>query len=487
MPLDASTPLIPFLGPPIIALFASSIRGITGFGDGITFSALWSIASVFGLVPSLGDARVLRRAVFFSTCMQTVSMPIQLWQARAQLRLIVFYAIVMSMSGAMGVVLGAHALLEGEATALREGAGSFFFIFSVGSLFSRAVVALRKHHAVSAELLPAAPSVAASGAASSTPAAAAGAIDFVIEEEADDEEDGDESVVVEDETEDVGLLSPPANKKSGGVGDGGLVSQAPASSAARLASPATNNAAAGALSAATGVTAWVPPAVLEAARAASVASAHSALSAASSDARAGGARRCASLCDCVRAPLPVAYFPRLSPVFEPKAMLLLLLSAGLCGGFLGGLLGTGGPPMMLAYAQLQLDKDVLRGFAIEPSILMLVRLTMYVASPVSVVDFGADGGFGDAPIAATIAASSLAGMMMGSSVRHLLPVDGLIAAILVLVFVASALMLHADSDAFTAAFYISTAVVSSCAFLLLWKYKRVWEALPGHTLNSSAR
>lgn len=483
MPLDASTPAIPFFGPPIIAVFASSIRGITGFGDGITFSALWSIASVFNLVPSMGDARVLRRAVFFSTCMQTVSMPIQLWQARAQLRLIIFYAIVMSMSGAMGVVLGAHALLEGEATALREGAGSFFYIFSVGSLLSRAIIALRKHHSLEIEPQLATANAGATAPALSTPAKTATAIgttDFVIEadedEDEDDDDEDDESAVVEEETERVGLLSP-LPKKSGGAGaGGGIVSSSP-ETIVRDVSPSTR--AAVASTETTAAVAWVPPAVLEAARAASAGGASVNLAPSASSEVRGGARRCAALIDFVRAPLPASYFPRLSPVFEPKSMLILLLCAGMCGGFLGGLLGTGGPPMMLAYAQLQLDKDVLRGFAIEPSILMLVRLTMYVASPVSVVDFGADGGLGDAPIAATIAASSLVGMVMGSSVRHYLPVDGLIAAILLLVFVASALMLHADSDVFTATFYISTVFFSNCAFTLLWNYKRLWDALPG--------
>ena len=39
-----------------------------------------------GALPSLGDARVRRRAGFFSTTMQAVSMPLQLWQALQNLR-----------------------------------------------------------------------------------------------------------------------------------------------------------------------------------------------------------------------------------------------------------------------------------------------------------------------------------------------------------------------------------------------------------------
>ena len=73
-------------------------------------------------------------------------------------------------------------------------------------------------------------------------------------------------------------------------------------------------------------------------------------------------------------------------MLPPLLLLAVLGFASLCAGVLNGMLGAGGPPLMLAYSFLELDKDVLRGFGVVPSVFMVLRMILYVAVPNGVFD-----------------------------------------------------------------------------------------------------
>lgn len=166
-------------------------------------------------------------------------------------------------------------------------------------------------------------------------------------------------------------------------------------------------------------------------------------------------------CGCIT--LPPTRFPRLSPGYPPVRMLALLLPASMLGGLLGGLTGAGGPPLMASYSLLSLDKDVLRGFGVVPSVFMLVRLAMYTGAPGAVFDPSPQG---DLWVYCGIFAAAVAGSLLGDRLRPRFNSDAIIAMVLVLVFVGSGLMLRLFQDTGVTVFYgVLTAGWCSVAVL----------------------
>lgn len=393
---------IPFIGPPILSFLASSVRGLTGFGDGIAFQALWSVAAALSIMPSLDRADTLRHVVLFSTIMQSISMPIQVWQSRKALRGIAGYSAIMAVVGMLAVIAGAHVLLSGEPKSLRISVGVLLYIFSVVSLADKARSALNTKYGIAA-------------ATASEPK---------------QKEDPAE------EAEDRGLLPSTSEKQE----------------TSTILAPAA---------VVTAESVWVPAGVILAAQ--KFDEAHPKVSTA---------------IESIENDLPPSLFPPLSPVVTPKYMLILLVVGSVFSGFLGGLFGAGGPPLMLVYAQLKLDKDDLRGFCVAPSMFMIARLIMYIASPGSVFDLGnmnsdgADGASssGDLLLYAAIMLGSICGISLGSAGRKFVDAEILLVLILLIVFVAAALMLHAEASAGIAALFVVTALIGCSIFCALWRY-----------------
>ena len=451
-------PIIPFLGPPILAFLSAIVRGLTGFGDGITFQALWSIASSLNLLPSLDNSDTMRHAVLFSTLMQCVSVPIQVWQSRNALRAIAGYSIFMAVFGSLGVVVGALVLLSGEPSAIRKAVGALFYLFSVFSLCGKGRAALKKRHGDSSLAAGIADDA---GATKSTTAATA----------------------INDDVELRGLLSVVPETTTAATAEtiSSSASQAeimPHSSGTALELSSSSS------------SAWVPPSVFLAARAASASSTNnnSTIAAAGST---GTGNESSSVSFWAK-PLPFPLiFTALSPIVSPRPMLFLLLLGSVFSGFLGGLFGAGGPPLMLVYAHLNLNKDVLRGFCIAPSFFVLTRLIMYITAPGSVMKMSSssssssdDGGGGgntssDLALYATICGTSLVGVLVGSAGRTYIDSELLTILILIIVYVSSALMLHIDAHGDIVALFSCTAILGLCFFLFLWKNSKLWRKICG--------
>jgi len=146
-------------------------------------------------------------------------------------------------------------------------------------------------------------------------------------------------------------------------------------------------------------------------------------------------------------------------------MLLLLLPAAACAGLLGGLTGAGGPPLMVVYSLLQLEKDLLRGFGVVPSVDMLVRLGMYTASEEAVFDAANEGW-----LYIGILLGAMGGISLGTWFRKWVSSEGVVVVILFLVYCASALMLGVgQGGAFTTYFFLQTFLTAG-AFTTCYLY-----------------
>ena len=142
-------------------------------------------------------------------------------------------------------------------------------------------------------------------------------------------------------------------------------------------------------------------------------------------------------------------------------MLLLLLPASVGSGLLAGLMGAGGPPLMAAYAVLEVEKDALLGFGVVPSAFMVLRLAMYLNADGSVHDDGEWGLYG------AIVVAGIAGMAAGNAARRHVASGTVLTLVVGLVFVSSALMLDAPATPLLAALYAALVAAAAAAWALL--------------------
>ena len=407
---------VPLLLPPLLAFLASTVRGVSGFGDGITFQSLWLLCAALGLVPGLHSPSAcyaMRKAVLYSTIMQVVTMPAQAWQAREHLRVIAGYTLPMALAGSGLTVVGANLLLRSASSTLRPLIGSLFLVFSVVQLALKARAQVARLHAQpqpqaqqQQQLQQALPP----------------ALPVVVEEEEEEEKEGGEeerSTLVPSGAAPAPAVAAGAIATAGSGGEGCPAAAAPAAAA------------------------WVPPlpspaeieGMLASARAQLRAEGSASARAPSTPALSPALIPAAPSPCCALPPALARYLPALSPVLSPLPMLLLLVPAAMCGGVLGGLMGAGGPPLMAAYSVLDLDKDVLRGFGVVPSCFMLVRLALYTGSE------GAVAQASEAALYAMIMAGGLAGVFAGGRLRPWVDGERVVLLILALGWVAGGLLL----------------------------------------------
>ena len=127
---------------------------------------------------------------------------------------------------------------------------------------------------------------------------------------------------------------------------------------------------------------------------------------------------------------------------------------------------------MLAYSLLELDKEVLRGFAVVPSVSMLVRLALYTGSDGSVFE----------PVEEMwmylgILVGAISGTFAGTRLRVHVNTEGVIAVILSLVFLASALMLGVGFQVGTTALYGTLLVLGVGGFCTLHFHPPLFAAI----------
>jgi hypothetical protein len=193
----------------------------------------------------------------------------------------------------------------------------------------------------------------------------------------------------------------------------------------------------------------------------------------------GGA---AALLAWFASPAARLWFPDLSPVLAPLPLLCVLGGASLCAGVLNGMLGAGGPPLMLAYSFLQLDKEILRGFGVVPSVFMVLRLLLYVAAPNGVFEPEREAA-GYALIAVAAAGGSAAGGRMRASCSA----TALLRAILALVWLSGWSMLGAFAEPLPAALFGALSAAWLLLLAVAARWPREFAAVRGRLCPRRAR
>ena len=432
----ADTVQVPVWLPAAIALLASTIRGLTAFGDGIVYQSSWAACAALGIIDNYG-AVSLRTSVLYSSIIQVVSMPITVWQGRAASARLLGYIACMASVGSGFVFLGAHLLLTANVAALKGVVGTVFLAFATGKASSLAYAFIARRKAAAAAAASAAAAAAASVSAVATDTIVA--IELAPAGTAAGAASGDAPPV---------FAGAGAGAAAGGVGgkDEGDTRQLVTSAPSPAPPPQPAPPASQPTPPAPGGPAAVP--VYTYAQA------------------AGGWRgRCSAW-------LPPAWFPPVSPVMPPAIMLALLLAASTAGGTLSGLMGAGGPPMMMAYSTLELDKDTLRGFALVPSVYMIIRLVLFTTAAGSVYNPA------DWLLYVSIMAASVVGSVGGARLRAFVPSTNILRILLCLVLLASALLLAAARQPGVAAAYALGVAGWAAAVALLARYPHYLPSLP---------
>jgi len=390
---------------------------------------LWALCGAFGLIET-SNRESLTKAVLYLTVMPIANLPIGLYVARRSLKACFPYGATMAMTGLCMVPVGSWLLFHADLGALKYGVGSFFTLFSVGKLTS-SVAAWGAQRKARAELVP-------------------GAERSIVVSEFSKRADG-LPTRLETPSFDASRGASPSSRTgsfSAAVGpeppfpsppsEAGAAGRLPVANPSVLESPRAGllrprKSSAGAC---------IDTANLEVLSVSSprdLRADHGAGTPPSADElRSAGEPTTTTGVPSVAGPSSVCKLESVSPVYSVRAALGALFGTGVLSGLLGGLFGTGGPPQMIAFAVLRVDKDVIRGVSMVYGLLECgMRVIMFTTSDGNVFSAA------EWPIYAGIAVASWVGFVVGTWLRRYADTDMIIRMLLLLVFTSSAILLGA--------------------------------------------
>ena len=118
---------IPFLVPPIIACFASTVYGLTNFGENITFMLLWSLSGAVGI---LGGDYSFAKGVLFTNIVPLVAMPVNMWISRSEIRHTIWWGAFCFVMLSVFEPAGVKMLLFDHTGAARHIIAAMFAVFA---------------------------------------------------------------------------------------------------------------------------------------------------------------------------------------------------------------------------------------------------------------------------------------------------------------------------------------------------------------------
>lgn len=378
---------------PLCAGLSTISSGVTGFGDAILFHICASVARAALRVPPESEGEELRFAVLCTGVISLVSLPITIFLARAHLLKYRAYGFTMAITGVLFLPLGAAALTLGDLRVVEVTVGLVFAGFASSRLVGEVLERAKERRASRGGIV-----VESVGAGTGADACASGMV-----------------------------ATPGATTTSSESAAGVVIG---ASEAA--ASPATSSASLSAVGADDAIM-LLGSGICGRLRARVDAILPS----------PGGAEECDGGDEAASHAPPVL----------PSRALLVFFAAGAGAGFLNGLLGTGGPPQMAAFAILRTRKSALRAIAVAYACVEVpIRLIIWSQSLRSSIDVK-DGGtyFG-------VAALALSGYLTGNALRAHVNSRMLLNILLAIVLLSSTILLGALKSA---------AIAASCALALI--------------------
>ena len=425
---------------PVCAALSSVIAGLTTYGDAILFHICSTLSRLTGLAaPSSSEDEELRFAVLCTTVMTVVTYFVACYLARGEVRRCLPYGLTMAVTGLSMVPVGSSLLFGGDLGPVKVGTGFFFASFATYYLtLSFREEAKGRLQGRSdgppggpdplPQRRPAAATAAAAEEAAGKGAAAVevggqGSLILVAQAAAAEEAAGKGAAAVEVGGQDSLILVAQAAQNPGRC-----FVPWPEPQAEWEAAPAQDCR----VHVAGGGWWWwwwrsaLAPAPLQ---------------------------RAAEYVDSALHPLSAAT--------PPSRALLILLLAGAGAGFLNGLLGTGGPPQMLAWAVIGAHKDLARAtWVVYASLEVPLRIYFTVTGPNW--NPSAEGA-----IYAAVGAASLVSYLLGSYLRRHCNTRAILRVMLLVVGLSSSILMGALSSGGVAGGCIAGAGVVGAWLLAL--------------------
>ena len=396
---------------PLCAGLASACSGLTTYGDAILFHICATLSRISGLAaPAVDEDEELRFAVLCTTIMSVVTIFVAWYYSRGELRRCVPYGLTMAATGLAMVPVGSSLLFNGDLGPVKVGTGVFFACFATYYLtlsFRDEAVAAR---------LRGGGAVAPPGSAVADP---------------------------------LPQREPAAAAAAAAAGKGGAAAE-PAGPAEAAQGPGTDAAAAHYASRGRSFLPWPEP---EAAWGGTAEDCRVQVAGAPGAGEWWSLRALAEFFDGTLHPL--------SHTTPPSRTLAVLLVAGTGAGFLNGLLGTGGPPQMLAWAVIGAHKDLARAtFAVYASLEVPLRLYLTATGP----------GWNpsrDGALYASVGSASFVCYLAGTWLRRYCDTRAILRVMLVVVGLSSSVLMGAlESRGVAGGCAAGAGVVGACLLAL---------------------
>ena len=189
-------------------------------------------------------------------------------------------------------------------------------------------------------------------------------------------------------------------------------------------------------------------------------------------------------------PPPRCRLQPLTPTVSARAALAALAATGVAAGLLGGMFGTSGPPQMIAYALLALDKDAMRAttFVFNAAEVTLRVLVFALAASLGAASGGNLAGAGDvgAGVFAGIVISTWVGFFVGDWLRKYANTAVIVNVLLVLVLLSSLILLGAFDSAPVAVAFAAAGALWLALLAALLRFPAAFDAM-GAALARAAR
>jgi hypothetical protein len=166
------------------------------------------------------------------------------------------------------------------------------------------------------------------------------------------------------------------------------------------------------------------------------------------------------LLGCIQRVLPC---PRISEKYSQKACSGILFGTGLASGLLGGLVGSGGPPQIIAFSVLKPDKSVIRGVKVfSTTVANAIRLLMFAVSGTNM--------FSSEPwwVYVCVCVASLIGSIIGTKVRDYFPTRAILLCLNVLLYLSTAFLFRAIEKLIPAIAFGTLTIVLAAALVLIY-------------------
>jgi uncharacterized membrane protein YfcA len=485
--------------PPIVAGLASLVSGLTSFGDAIMFHVMFAIARAAGLVTESGRAS-LTRAVVYVTVMSVGNMPLQVFFARKDLLRCHPYGLTMVCAGVTMVPVGASLLFAADLGVLTLLVGIFFCLFAASRLSVTVVEAAlartrRGDSKTAGDRTSEEPRVGLDDTNAAVAFAAGAGASAVAANVAERGAGPSPRSQVEAEMEAelaaaAAAAVAPAESVRPAVSPGRdtqieLVVQSPSTHMPRAdaSTAALEHAGAGMLlnhEGDGGSSVHLTPLSPEPhTRAAAAPSAQVALapppgndaSARHTAASAAAAEDAAAIA-AARASVRTwrdAWRVSISPLHRVRRTLFTLFFAGFASGLLNGLLGTGGPPQMIAYSLLRVDKDAIRGTGtVYGMVEIFVRITVFATAASTPFDMENEWG-----VYLAIIGCSWLGFLLGTWARRFTDSDAILRLLLAIVYLSSLILLGGLKDGVVAGGFAAATAVWLAALGATYYFRRI--------------